>query len=190
MVGTKVASKYAGALFAAAEDQRLLDTTQQELHLVRGLVRDVPDLMAVLQHPRMDADRKKGIVTRALATHVSPLTLDFLSLLIDKKRANLLEIIIQEFDRLLDEARGIQRAEVRSAVPLDDELVALLTERLTTLTGKKVVLRRVVEPGLLGGLVIHVGGQLIDGSLASHLETIRERLQHVRVTGEALSLPR
>lgn len=181
MIGTKVASKYARALFSFAEETDQLDCVQQEMHQVRDLMAEAPDLQAVLEHPRMEDDRKKDLLQRVLGQHVSQTTLDFLSLLVDKKRCELLLTIIEELDRLLDEARGIQRAEVRSAVPLPDDLADSLTTKLEGLTAKKVVLTRVVEPELIGGLVVHVGGRLIDGSIASHLDAVRERLQRARV---------
>lgn len=185
MVGTKVASKYARALFAVADESQLLDTVQQELHELRDLMEEMPELQAVLEHPRMDASRKKGLLERVLGAHLSALTLDFLSLVVDKKRAAVLLTVIQEFDNLLDQARGVQRAEVRSAVPLAEDQAQALTVRLESMTGKRVILDRVVEPDLIGGLVIHVAGRLIDGSIASHLEMVREHLQKARVVGVA-----
>jgi len=168
-------------LFAVAEGADLLDRVQQELHQLRDLMEEAPELRQVLEHPRMDESRKKELVARVLGDRVSELAIDFLSLLIDKKRADALVPAIEEFDRLLDEARGIQRAEVRSAVPLPDDLAGTLTLRLNELTGRQVILSRVVEPELIGGLVIHVAGRLIDGSIASHLDTVRDRLHQARV---------
>ena len=181
MVGTKVASKYAKALFAVAQRAGLLDAVQQELHQLRDLMEENPELRQVLEHPRMEPSRKKSLLRRVLGEHVSELTLDFLSLLVDKKRAEALLTAVQEFDRLLDEARKIQRAEVRSAIPLPDDLADALTQKLADLTGKQIILSRVIEPELIGGLVIHVAGRLIDGSIASHLDAVRDHLHQARV---------
>ena len=185
MIGTKTAHKYARALFAVAAESEALEAVERELHQFRDLIRDHPELSAdlrgFLEHPRLPAATKKEVLARAFGESFSPLTLDFLSLMIDKKRAALILSAIGEFDKLLDEARGIQRAEVRSAVPLPDDLADALTQKLNALTGKRVILRRVIEEALIGGLVVHVGGHLIDGSIASHLETIRDRFQQARV---------
>jgi len=189
VVNTKVAHTYARALFAVAEEAGALDTLEEELRELRQFAAAQPELLgafrAFLEHPRLTAATKKEVLARALGPQFSALTLDFLSLMIDKKRAGLILPALEEFEKLLDESRGIQRAEVRSAVPLPEDLTEALNRQLEALTGKTILLTKVVEEDLLGGLVVHVGGRLIDGSLRSQLDALRDRWRQARVVEAA-----
>jgi ATP synthase F1 delta subunit len=104
-------------------------------------------------------------------------------LLVDKERGPALEGAIAEFQRLRDQSQGRIPAVVTTAIPLTDEERAALVGRLQEWTGaSEIQLQEEVDPDLLGGAVIRVGGRLIDGSVRSHLATLRERLKQVRVT--------
>ncbi len=84
--------------------------------------------------------------------------------------------IAGEYQRLLDGYYGIEPAEVITAVPLDDKDIQKLTENLSALVGKKIVLKSEVDPGVIGGIVARVGGKLLDGSTRSKLAALRREL--------------
>jgi len=85
--------------------------------------------------------------------------------------------IADEYQRLLDSYRGIAQAEVTTAVPLDDEDKTRLTERLSAVVGKKVVLKPQVDSSLLGGIIARIGYRLLDGSTSSRLAALKRALE-------------
>jgi F-type H+-transporting ATPase subunit delta len=111
------------------------------------------------------------------------LVVDFLCLLVDKERGTALDGVVAEFQRLLNEARGLVPARVTTAVPLIAEERTVLVARIREWTGAaEIDLQEEVDPDLLGGAVIQARGRLIDGSVRSSLAALRERLKRVRVT--------
>ncbi len=87
--------------------------------------------------------------------------------------------IADEYQRLLDSYRGIEEAEVTTAIPLDDEDKLRLGERLGAIVGKKVVIKPEVDSSLIGGIVARIGGKLLDGSTRSRLEALKRELSGV-----------
>ena len=87
--------------------------------------------------------------------------------------------IYEEYQRTLNTYRGIEEAEVVTAVPLGDEDKQKLTERLKALVGKEVVIKPVVDPGVIGGVVVRIGGKLLDGSTSNRLEVLKKVLSGV-----------
>ena len=85
-------------------------------------------------------------------------------------------VISGEYQRLLDSHRGIERAEVTTAMPLGDEDQQRLAEQLSAIVGKKVVLKSEVDPSIVGGIMARIGGKLIDGSTRSQLMALKREL--------------
>ena len=105
--------------------------------------------------------------------------MSILGFLIDQGRTRELGGIIEELARVAAERRQRAVAEVRSAIPLDEEQRRRLTEALERATGKKIELKVLVDPSVVGGLVARVGDQVIDGTVKRRLELARERLGRV-----------
>ena len=84
--------------------------------------------------------------------------------------------IADEYRQLLDSYRGIEQAEVITAIPLDDEEIQKIEEQLETIVGKKVVIKPEVDSSLIGGIVARIGGKLLDGSTRSRLETLKREM--------------
>jgi F-type H+-transporting ATPase subunit delta len=84
--------------------------------------------------------------------------------------------IAAEYQRLLDSSRGIEQAEVTTAVPLDENDMTKLTERLGAVVGKEVVVKAEVDPEILGGIIARIGGKLLDGSTRSKLAALKREL--------------
>jgi F-type H+-transporting ATPase subunit delta len=193
MVDTKVAHKYAQALLSVAqasdnvENGRraadAVDAIGEQLRKAVQWAEDVPELLGVLRHPRIARDRKKRVIQQFFTDDdYGPLMRDFLSLLVDKKRAEYLPAIERQYVELVNELRNVMPAKVVTAVPLTEAEREMVIERLKQLTGHDILLQAEVNPRIIGGLIIHAGGHLIDGSLVSHLEQVKERLKQMRVT--------
>ena len=104
---------------------------------------------------------------------VGPLALNLASMLASRDLAHLVPGVLDEYQRLLDAHRGIERAEVVAAVPLDSDQRGKVVELLQGIAGKEIRLKLDVEPQILGGLIARVGDRLIDGSIRTRLEEMR-----------------
>jgi F-type H+-transporting ATPase subunit delta len=129
-----------------------------------------------LQADGMTDEAFQQVVNRLLP-NIGTKQLNLFRLVRRKKRLALGPSIASFFRELLDEERGVVRATVTSAIELGDERVAAIRDQLSTETGQSVELETAVDPELIGGLVIRVGDQLLDGSTRGRLRALRSHLE-------------
>jgi F-type H+-transporting ATPase subunit delta len=170
------ARRYSQAVFKIALETNELDRWQSYLNRVAGLAADA-SLVSLLQSTVIHYDVKFRLLSEQLSD-VSPLMLNLVYLLIARGQLGLLGDITDEYERLLNSHRGIEWAGVTTAVPLDDGERQRLAEQLTAIIGKRVILKEEVDPGLLGGITVRVGGKLMDGSTRSKLMALKRELAH------------
>jgi F-type H+-transporting ATPase subunit delta len=169
--------RYSQAVFNIALQAKELNRWQSDLRKIASLVKDTA-LFALLQDSELDFDNKARVLSERLGD-LNPQALKLVSLLVTKGRLDMIGDIADEYQRLLDNYRGIEGAEVAevtTAIPLDDEDRLRLAQRLTTIVGKPVVLKPKVDSSLIGGIIIRIGDKLIDGSIRSKLEALRNEL--------------
>lgn len=180
MANSAYARRHAQAVFRTALDKKELNRWQSDLRKIVSLVKD-DALFAFLENPEVSFDSKAKVLSERLGD-INPLALKLVSLLVAKGRLGMIDDIADEYQRLLDNYRGIEGAEVAevtTAIPLDDEDRLRLAQRLTSIVGKPVVLKPKVDSSLIGGIIIKVGDKLIDGSIRSKLVALK------KVLGEA-----
>jgi F-type H+-transporting ATPase subunit delta len=131
------------------------------------------EVTRLLSNPSLPADDRIGVLARILDEAVTGAPRNLLALMIRRGRFAQLPVVIREFRRLQREREGIVEATVSSASPLDAAELAALRVRLEHMTGKRIELDQQTEAELLGGLVVRVGDQLIDGSVRGRLERLR-----------------
>ena len=170
---------YAEAMFSVAEAEDALDVVEDELfRFARELERE-QELREALTDPALPPDRKRAVLQDVLGPRANPQTVSLLGFIVEQGRARELPAIVDELVALAAEKRQAAVAEVRTAIPLDAEHRQRLAEALGAATGKKVELKVVVDPSVVGGVVARVGDQVIDGSVRRRLELARERLSEV-----------
>ena len=168
------AKRYSQAVFNIALEANELDRWQSDLRKVASLGEDAA-FVALVQSPKLHFDDKARLLSEQLAD-INPLALNLVYLLIARGRLSMVGDVADEYQRLLDSYHGIERAEVTSAIPLDDEDKLRLGERLGVVVGKKVVLESEVDSSLIGGIIARIGGKLLDGSTRSKLEALKKEL--------------
>jgi F-type H+-transporting ATPase subunit delta len=176
ILGT-IARRYAKALFDLAVDANKVEAWSQGLFALRAAVEGSPELRELLQNPVYTKEQRQALAGRlaeALGLDAQPRSL--LALLADRNRLAYLSGIAETFGRLADEKLGRVRARVTSAVPLTEAEAAALAGRLAGITPGQVIVERVVDAALLGGVVAQVGSLVYDGSLRSQLEAMRRAL--------------
>jgi F-type H+-transporting ATPase subunit delta len=150
----------------------------------RSDLADIAEVLAesaaapIFHDPKVPLERKLAIVDRVL--EVQPLAANFAKVLIQKGRAPDARVVEQAFGRLADEAEGIAHAAVTTAVELTPAQLSSIEQRLSESLGKRVRATGSVDPALLGGLVVRVGDQLVDGSIRTRLRRLRRELEGVR----------
>jgi len=167
---------YAEALFAVAEAEGELAAVEDELYgFAKALERETK-LREALTDPALPAENKKALVRDLLGERANPHTVNAIGFLIDQGRARDIGRIAEDLAAVAAERRAHQVAEVRSAVPLDDEQRARLAAALSKATGREVEVKVVVDPNVIGGLVAKVGDEVFDGSIRTRLSDARGRL--------------
>ncbi len=173
---TRAAKRYATALFQAAQHEQSLDAVEKDIYNVMDLMRQNPALLDAWLSPLIGKTRKRDLLQKILGNSINSLTLSFLDLLIDKRREEVLPAIESEIRDLADTARHLVRAEAIFAVaPTPDEQTALI-QSLEQRTGLHVQLVTHIDPEILGGVIVRMQDNVIDGSVRGTLERMREQL--------------
>ena len=170
------ARRYAEAAFQVAREDRTLDRWESDLALLAGVLEDQP-LRLLVEHPAVPYPDKERVVRAALGKRIAPDALNLFLLMVRRGRPGAVGDTIERFGELLRRERGISRAEVRTALPLDKEGRDAISARIGVLTGDRVELQEVVDESLIGGVAVRVGDRLYDASLRSRLERLRSRLR-------------
>ncbi len=178
---TTISHRYARAIFGAALEENILSRVAGDLANVLTLHRRDPAFLNFLMTPEVLTDGKEEFIRAAFGSQLDPLTVNFLLLLMDKKRIAHLPGICEDVRKLYEEQQGLLRAEVLSAVPLDAAQEARLKQELDRLSGMDVRLEKRLDPSVLGGVVVHMGKQVIDRSLRRGLRELGDRLLHTEL---------
>lgn len=182
MLNRSVARRYAEAFFGIAQDQNKIDQYQQELEIIVQVIEETENLKEYLAHLLVPAKDKKEIVGQVFANQISPTTLNFLNILIDKRRESYLTAIVLEYKDMADESRNIAKADLITAQEVSPDEVKTLAEKLSASMGKTVQFKVMVDPSLLGGVKIRLGDQIIDGTVAKKLAMLKEQLKQVKIS--------
>ena len=172
---SSVARRYAEAAFGIASDSGALDAWRDDLASIAELAQHSQAGQYLASGRISDAD-KRTLVQRALAD-LSSQALNLALILLQRGRMAIAPQILVEYDRLLDEARGIQRAVVTTAIPLGDTEQRAIAAQLQAMTGaREVQIETRVDPEIIGGVVARVGDRLIDGSVRTRLLQLKRTL--------------
>jgi F-type H+-transporting ATPase subunit delta len=175
-VTSAVAKRYARALFALATDQGTVSETGNELRSVATGFAE-PPLRGFAEDITLDRTTRRQTTAKiAQSIGLSQLLANFLGVLAEHGRLRSLAAIAVEYARLEDRQLGRVRARIRSARPLSEESRRRILEVFRRRTGKEVLAETEVDPDLLGGVIVEIGGRVFDGSLRVRLERLQQSL--------------
>lgn len=178
MTSLIVAKRYARALLEIGKEDGNLDQYGKELAEVSDLFAASPELEQVLASPAIDfEDRSKLLNTFLDKLGPSPIANNFFRLLMDRDRIAATSDISRVYARLLDEEKGITRAEVVTAAALSDAEISRLKDVLTKLAGSDVVVEVKEDSSLIGGVRAQIGDLVLDGTVKTQLETLKDSLR-------------
>ncbi len=181
MIQRGLAKRYARALFNTALKRGIADQIHEDVRSLQELLEEDSSFADFLLSPQVLTEKKVAITLKALEGRTDQLFIDFLLLLVDKKRFDHIYEIFDAYISIYEEHRGILKAKVVSAVPLDEAQEAAVLEMLSRETNKEIRLTKNTDPDIIGGLVVFLGEKIIDGSIKFQLESFRKTLKEAKV---------
>ena len=169
-------STYAEALFGAAREREELEGVLEDLKEFVGALSDSEELRLFFYGGQIP-EREKRRALDALTENMKLSTSNFLKVLSDNGREEILEDVLLRYEELVKEHLGRVEVEVTTAVELSEEELDRIKERIgRVLEGREVILQPRVDPNLLGGAVFRFGGRMVDGSVRGQLASLREEM--------------
>ena len=175
---TILARRYAKALFSLGKEQAKHEAYSQALSAIAALYGESPEVGDSLTNPLYPLEaRKKVMAAIAKAVAGDTIFTSFLSLLVDRQRADILPDIAHEMQMMVDSSQNISHGTVVSAITLDNALQEKIQATLEKITGNKVILEARVDPSIIGGIIAQVGDLVVDGSIRTQLNGLKESIK-------------
>jgi F-type H+-transporting ATPase subunit delta len=171
-----VAKAYAEALLELANESKTAGSLGKELRDLRQLLDTVPNFGEVLADPAIGNAERAKLIHNVFAGRASKLLVDFLGLLNEKNRLDHLAAIAGAYDDLLDQQEGKVEVDVTVAQPLAKEQLESVRQKVGAALKRDAMVHEYTDPTIIGGLILRVQDQLIDGSIRAQLQAMRHRL--------------
>lgn len=167
-----VSKRYALALFDAGLDLNKTNDFNEELDFLEAIFEKEEKLMQILSHPRIKRDEKKDLINNIFKDKLSLEMINFLYVLIDKRRESYILDIIKKYKLLFNEHENIVKVVAMTAVPMEDKSKNKLVEVLAFKLNKSIELTNEIDPSVLGGILLKLEDKVMDGSLKGQLDSI------------------
>jgi F-type H+-transporting ATPase subunit delta len=167
---------YAEAMFQIAEAEGELQVVEDQLYSIAKLAETDARVGAAIVDTSLPAENKRALVRDILGDGANPTAINVFGFIVEQDHGRDAGRIIEELGNVAAERRQHALAEVRSAVPLDEEHRRRLIEALSRATGKTVELQVFVDPSVVGGVVARVGDEVFDGTVRTRLGEAKEHL--------------
>lgn len=174
LISSEIAEPYAQGLMSIAQSHRLADNFAHTIRDLSRLLEQSPDLQAFINSPVVNEADQKAVMKRILGKDTNPYFVNFISLLIDKRRLIYLSSVFEQYLALYRKLTNTVLAEVTAASPLTTEQERRIEADVKQRVGAQSVdLKIVIDPNVLGGVIVKVGSQVFDASLRGQLRRIR-----------------
>jgi F-type H+-transporting ATPase subunit delta len=174
MNNPRVNIRYAQALFDLALERSEVETARKDMNLIENICNQNPDLIVMLNSPVISSDKKISVMHLLLSGKIGKMAMGFVDIIIRKRREAHLNHIARKFEDLYLEYKNIQKAVVTSAIPLSESLRQSIKKVLEEQTKGTIIMAEVVDPEVIGGLIVKVGNQLYDDSIRQKLVDLRK----------------
>lgn len=172
----EIASRYSKALFEYAQDANKLEDIHSEMNVLLQVVNENPDMIRLLADPILPKNEKESFLS-TFSQDLSDESRNFLEFLLQYDRFAEFTVIVEAFDQLYDKYKNVAEGTVISAVKLGNEELQKISRAYAKKYGlNELILTDEVEPSILGGVILKVGDRIIDGSIRTRLQQIREQL--------------
>ena len=173
---TELAREYGDGLYALCEEENISHEVLDQMLSLSRIFKEQPDFTRLLGNMSLSKEERVKILDSVLRGQIHLYLLNFLKILCERGALNEYEGCLAAFKTLYNQAHGIVEATVTTAVPLDDEQRARMTEKLSKMTDKVVVLVEKVDESLIGGVLLEMNGQRYDNTLKNRLKSIHSAM--------------
>jgi F-type H+-transporting ATPase subunit delta len=174
MADSRAAYRYVKSLLGLAVEQNVLDQVHADMQLFDKTVESSREFALLLKNPIIRHDKKRDILEKLFKGKVHPLTLAIFDMITKKNREPLLPSIAKEFHNAYNEYKGVRKATITTAVPLDAKLKAEFEQIVRNLSDKKdVELLEKIDTEMIGGFVLEIGDKQIDTSIKNKLKALK-----------------
>lgn len=171
-----IQNRYALALFSLAKEENLVEDYQEKIKVVRQVIEKNPDYVRILSSYFLSFDEKHDLVDQAFSSLDSPHIVSFLKVIVDHHRSKELLSICKEFHSLCNAYLGIEEGIIYSVIPLSEEQIEKITEKIAKKMNCKVELKNVLDAHLLGGIKVVIHDHIFDGSLFFKVDELKKQL--------------
>ena len=178
MHDVRVAKRYAKALFETAQENRVIESVEDDLGGIVSLLVNNAQFRSMLLSPEVSRDEKLKLVDKLFSDRITALTLEALRLMIEKNRENEVEWVQREYVSLRREFENKLFVIITTAEKLDDDQRQRLLSKLESITGKRLEAEYRIDPHLIGGISVAYENYVLNGSLRGELHRLRDRLLH------------
>jgi len=174
-----LAKRYAKAIFSLGKEQKKVEAYAEALNAIADLFKDEKlGLEDALVNPMYPLEARHKVMAKVAKSAKADKTMTtFLDLLVEKKRVDVLPEIATAVQEMLDSEENISHGSVTSAIKLDKALLGKIQATLEKITGNKVILETQVDPSIIGGIVAKVGDLVLDGSIRTQLNGLKESIK-------------
>ena len=177
MIPSAVLLRYSRSLAEVALEENIETKVSEDLATYDEIFQAVPDVLEAFHSPAVPRESKEKLLGELMAQYpVHPVTSNFLRILLQHNRIRFFEQVRSQYQKYMNEIKGIVSARVTAAETLSQEQMKQLSSRLAALTGKLVNLEFQTDTNLLGGIVVQMGSTIFDGSIRTQLMEMKRRL--------------
>ncbi|RSL29668.1 F0F1 ATP synthase subunit delta [Salibacterium salarium] len=170
------ANRYAVALFELSKEKNILDQIRSEVEVVKQVFTDNKELDELLLHPMVSKEKKEQLIQESFSS-LSDIVQHTLLLLLERKRMNIVIPLIEKFEELADEEQKIGHATVYTVKPLSEKEHEKIAQTFADKTGKETLhLKNEIDHDLIGGMKLHIGDIVFDGSVQGQLNRLQQNL--------------
>lgn len=173
---TSLAKEYGAGLYELARDERLLEALHGELRDIAAILKAQPDFVKLLCSRAIERDKRLQVVDDTFRDRAHPYVVNFMKLLVEKERFSCFMEAIQWFHQRYNEDFGIVEAYVTSAVPLTEDDVEALRQKLEQMSHRKVALIASVDPSVIGGVRVEMDGKRYDNTIQNKLGRLKQSM--------------
>ncbi|MFC7774808.1 ATP synthase F1 subunit delta [Flavobacterium sp. GCM10027622] len=177
MSGTRAAIRYAKAILDLAHSKSVATEVSQDMTLIANTIKESKELQDFIVNPTLRNEVKNSALLEVFAS-VNGVTKSLFHLLFENKRFEILESIAVEYNKLFDEANGVEVAKVTTAVAMTPELEAKVLAKINEFSNKKVTIENTIDPSIIGGFILRIGDKQYNASVANRLQVLKRELSN------------
>jgi F-type H+-transporting ATPase subunit delta len=175
---TRVARRYATALFQAAKQYDVVQAVLDDLASFEGLLNREDSFRRFFQSPSTSREEKLETLEKVFSDRITALTMQLIRVMLQKGREHEIQAVRAEFVKLHQAAEGIVQAVVTSAIAMDEKQKKALLAKLEATQGKKFDADFQIDPNMMGGIKVAFGSNVLDGTVRGALSRLRDQLRH------------